>query len=156
MILSVFPLPTAQPSTSCDNRVGARCCQLLQKKGYSEYTSWLLLVGQPFDSFYWTMPAGDLEVALLTSDVWAQPSRSGQHFDVGVRSLRQAKGPFGTIYYSPHEPRVTIDGQSYIVGLTRHAIERIYDRSGYSWRTFTGHGDASRWSMTQGTTIWSL
>jgi hypothetical protein len=47
---------------------------------------------------------------------------------VRVRSLRQAKGPGGTVYYSRHEPKLDVGGQMLTVGFSAHAIEQTYAR----------------------------
>jgi hypothetical protein len=61
---------------------------------------------------------------------------------VSFRSLLAAKSSGGKLYYSRWKPTLHIGGREWIVGFSRHAIERIYERSVHDWRTFGGSGDA--------------
>jgi hypothetical protein len=61
---------------------------------------------------------------------------------ISFRSLLDAKTSGGKCYYSRRKPTLHIDGRERIVGFSRHAIERIYERSVSDWRTFGGSGDA--------------
>jgi hypothetical protein len=47
---------------------------------------------------------------------------------VRIRSLRHAKGPGGTVYYSRHEPKLDVGGQTLTVAFSAHAIEQTYAR----------------------------
>jgi hypothetical protein len=58
------------------------------------------------------------------------------------RSLLHAKTRGGTAYYSPYKPTLLIAGKRRLVSFSKHAIERIYERSVHDWRTFGGSGDA--------------
>lgn len=66
---------------------------------------------------------------------------SGTHIEVVFRSLLHAKGSHGTIYYSRRQPTLDVDGQTKVVGFSRHAIERISERMCPRWTTYSGHGD---------------
>lgn len=52
----------------------------------------------------------------------------GTRIVIAFSSMLQAKGTGGTIYYSRKEPRITIGGQEYRVGFSRHAIEQAVAR----------------------------
>jgi hypothetical protein len=51
--------------------------------------------------------------------------------DIHIRfdALLRAKGPYGTIYYSRHQPTIQIQGKSFIVGYSRHAMIRVAERA---------------------------
>ena len=66
----------------------------------------------------------------------------GRQIRVIFRSLQQAKGPGGTIYYSQFKPRLNINGKKKIVAFSQHAIERICERIVPRWYTYAGLGDA--------------
>jgi hypothetical protein len=57
-------------------------------------------------------------------------------------SLKRAKGPRGTVYYSPHEPTVEVGGRKLVVAFSRHAIERTCARVSLRWPSFGAAGDA--------------
>lgn len=58
----------------------------------------------------------------------AQYIGPGLGFILSVHPLKDEPTPFGTAYYSPHEPRIEIDGQSYIVAFSKHALNRSCER----------------------------
>lgn len=58
-------------------------------------------------------------------NVFLLPSRD---ILVQVRAMDRVKGPHGTIYHAPRRQTVEIDGTHYILGYTRHAVERIAER----------------------------
>jgi len=64
--------------------------------------------------------------------------------DVHVRfdALLRAKGRHGTIYYSRHRPVIEVDGRPYTVGFSRHAMERVAERTTYAPYSYGGAGDA--------------
>lgn len=66
----------------------------------------------------------------------------GREIKVIFRSLQEAKGPGGTIYYSRFKPRLNMDGERKIVAFSQHAIERVCERIVPRWYTYTGLGDA--------------
>ena len=69
-------------------------------------------------------------------------SFGGRRIHATFRSLCQAKGRYGTIYYSRRKPTLRIDGVDKVVGFSRHAIERICERIRPRWITYAGLGDA--------------
>ena len=66
----------------------------------------------------------------------------GRQIAVVFRSLRQVKGPHGTIYYSRFQPRLSINGRERVVAFSKHAIQRICERIVPRWYTYAGLGDA--------------
>jgi hypothetical protein len=78
--------------------------------------------------------------------------RFGQHdrkLRVLCRSLQARETPNGTAYFSRRMPRMRFDGVEgdWLVAFfsgsrSRHALERICERTVYDWRTYSGHGDA--------------
>src|SRR5262249_10718473 len=64
-----------------------------------------------------------------------------RHIRVHFRSLRQAKGPGGTVYYSRHEPKLEVDGQKLIVAFSGHAIQRTCERLAYRWPSYSALGN---------------
>jgi hypothetical protein len=65
-----------------------------------------------------------------------------KEFLVIFRALLKHKSKFGTVYYSSLKPTIKIDNKEYIVAFSRHAIERICERSIFDWKTFLGANDA--------------
>lgn len=65
----------------------------------------------------------------------------GREIVVDFRSLEQAKGPGGTIYFSKDRPTLEIDGQKKVIGWSRHAIERTCERLAPRWDSYLGLGD---------------
>jgi hypothetical protein len=65
----------------------------------------------------------------------------GREIVVKFRSLEQAKGPGGTVYFSRHRPTLEIDGQKKVIGWSRHAIERTCERLAPRWDSYLGLGD---------------
>jgi hypothetical protein len=61
---------------------------------------------------------------------------------ISFRSLLNAKTRGGTAYYSPYKPTLLIAGKRSLVSFSKHAIERIFDRTVRDWRTFHGSHDA--------------
>lgn len=43
-------------------------------------------------------------------------------------ALRQTKTEFGTLYYTKHEPKIRIRGRDYIVGFSKHSLDRLESR----------------------------
>jgi hypothetical protein len=72
-------------------------------------------------------------------DVLIQPR--DHHILVYFRSLKQARGPGGTVYYSRHEPKLEVNGQSLVVAFSGHAIHRTRERLTHRWPTYTALGD---------------
>ena len=66
----------------------------------------------------------------------------GRAIRVIFRSLRRAKGPHGTLYYSRHRPTVLVDGEQKVIAFSIHAIQRICDRVYPRWRNYLALGDA--------------
>lgn len=66
----------------------------------------------------------------------------GPYILVSFHGLCSQPGPFGTVYYSHHRPKITIDGAPYTVAWSKHAIEQTCDRIKPGWRTYAGLGDA--------------
>jgi hypothetical protein len=62
----------------------------------------------------------------------------GNYISCVFRSLRRAKGPGGTIYYSRHRPTLLIDGEPKVIGFSRHAIQRICERIKPRWKLSYG------------------
>jgi hypothetical protein len=66
----------------------------------------------------------------------------GHCIRVCFRSLKMAKGPGGTIYYSKHKPKLEVDGRQLTVGFSGHAINRTCERLARRWPlTYAGLGD---------------
>jgi hypothetical protein len=63
------------------------------------------------------------------------------HIRFFFRSLRQAKGAGGTIYYSRHDPKLVVDGQERTVAFSRHAIEQACARLCSNWPSYADLGD---------------
>jgi hypothetical protein len=57
------------------------------------------------------------------------------------RSLRHAKGPDGTLYYSVHEPKLEVGGMQLTVSFSAHAIQRACERLCFSWPSYAALGD---------------
>jgi hypothetical protein len=92
---------------------------------------------------YDLMPKKLIEEAILFDCIEVAFSKPvANTISIWFRSLLRVKTSGGTAYYSPRKPRLRIDGQERIVCFSRHAIERIYERSVYDWRKFGGSGDA--------------
>lgn len=70
-----------------------------------------------------------------------QFNMAGERIIVVFRSLEQIKGTSGTVYYSPKRPTVEINGKRFIVGWSRHAIERTCERLAPRWDSYLGLGD---------------
>ncbi len=66
---------------------------------------------------------------------------TGREIVADFRSLEQAKGAGGTIYFSRHRPTLEIDGQRRVVGWSRHAVERTCERLGPRWDSYLGLGE---------------
>lgn len=66
---------------------------------------------------------------------------AGERIVVEFQSLEQISGQFGTVYFSPNRPTVQINGQTLIVGWSRHAIERTCERLAPRWESYLGLGD---------------
>jgi len=66
----------------------------------------------------------------------------GRKVCLKFRSLRRQPSSGGTIYFSRRRPTIDIDGESKIVGFSRHAIERICQRIVPRWQTYAGLGEA--------------
>lgn len=73
------------------------------------------------------------------SDVCFIPT--GTRIRTVFRSLKRAKGPGGTVYFSRHKPQVTIFGRSLTVAFSDHAIQRICERVAYDWPSYAELGD---------------
>lgn len=86
------------------------------------------------------IPQDELRRWIPYHDVQILPA--GRQIVVVFHSLRQAKGPGGTVYYSRFKPELQIDGQSKIVAFAQHAIQRTCERIVPRWYTYTGLGDA--------------
>jgi hypothetical protein len=63
---------------------------------------------------------------------------------VRCRSLLVHTTPRGPAYHSHRMPKCRFngDGRERVVAFSKHALERICERTVYDWRTFCGHGDA--------------
>lgn len=72
-------------------------------------------------------------------DVHFQPS--DHDIKVIFRSLQQARGAGGTVYYSRHKPTLNIDGKDYIVAFSGHAIHRTCERISATWPSYAANGD---------------
>ena len=66
----------------------------------------------------------------------------GPQIAVFFRSLQQAKGFAGTVYYSHFQPKLSINGRERVVAFSKHAIQRICERIVPRWYTYAGLGDA--------------
>lgn len=86
-----------------------------------------------------TIPAEQLRQWVPFHDV--QFLLVGKEIVVTFRSLEQAKGPGGTVYFSRHRPTLEIDGQKKVIGWSRHAIERTCERLAPRWDSYLGLGD---------------
>jgi hypothetical protein len=109
---------------------------------------------------YWVclMTLGALLYQRLPSDL-IQPTRcldllhrfghQDRKLTVACRSLQARETPKGTAYFSRRMPRMRFHGVEgdWVVAFfsgspSRHALERICERTVYDWRTYGGHGDA--------------
>ena len=64
---------------------------------------------------------------------------------IRFRSLRtHSSQRHGISYYSPNKPTFycKADRKNRIVSFSRHALERIHERTVYNWKTYSGSGDA--------------
>ncbi|MBN9520827.1 hypothetical protein J0H58_20290 [bacterium] len=68
-------------------------------------------------------------------------SFSGNDIHVIFRSLKRTRGPGGTVYYSRHEPKVTVGNQTLTVAFSGHALERAGPRLAYEWPGYPASGD---------------
>ena len=84
--------------------------------------------------------SGEFERFIPFCDMQIRPSDSD--FEVRFISLRETRTSRGSRYYSRFEPKVRFDGRDYIVAFSRHAIERITERTVGDWRSYLGAGDA--------------
>ncbi|MFH2003361.1 MAG: hypothetical protein ABIK27_01235 [Bacteroidota bacterium] len=66
---------------------------------------------------------------------------SGKEFIVTFDALLKRKTNWGTVHYSPLKPKINVDGQEYIVAFSKHAVERICERTVGYWETYNGSGD---------------
>lgn len=55
--------------------------------------------------------------------------------------LRSHRCLGGTAYYSPHLPKIEVNGTLKIVAFSRHSIERICERLVSNWATYSSLGD---------------
>lgn len=85
------------------------------------------------------IPTAELRQWIPFHDV--QFFHTGSEIVADFRSLEQAKGRAGTIYFSRHRPTLEIDGQRRVVGWSRHAVERTCERLGPRWESYLGLGD---------------
>jgi hypothetical protein len=86
-----------------------------------------------------TIPAEQLRQWIPFHDV--QFLIVGKEIVVEFRSLEQAKGQGGTIYFSKDRPTLEIDGRQKVIGWSRHAIERTCERLAPRWDSYLGLGD---------------
>lgn len=104
---------------------------------FSSLTQKSTLIGQKvFDQ----IPEDELRSWIPIHDV--QFLEVGSEILVQFCSLEQAKINGSTIYYSRHKPTLEVDSENYIIGWTRHAIERACERLTVCWYTYAGLGDA--------------
>ena len=70
----------------------------------------------------------------------------GKPVETAVRirttSLKTAKSPGGTVYYSSYQPTATFDGDERVIAFSTHAVHRICERTVVDWTTYDGFGDA--------------
>lgn len=66
----------------------------------------------------------------------------GNEFIIIFRSLLRHRSKFGYVFYSSLKPTVTIENESYIVAFSRHAVQRICERTVFDWQSYSGSGDA--------------
>jgi hypothetical protein len=83
---------------------------------------------------------GELQKYLPYCDLQALPFENG--FYILLDSLKKAKTNNGTAYHSKFAPKIVFDNQEYTVAFSRHAIERICERTVMDWTTYEGFGDA--------------
>jgi hypothetical protein len=77
------------------------------------------------------------------NDVEVIPGRpNDESIQVRLRSLKERKTEFGTVYYSPLKPTVELNGERKQIAFSTHAIRQICERTVLDWRTFSGLGDA--------------
>lgn len=108
------------------------------KHGFpASLTHQALLIGQKVFDF---IPEDELRKWIPIHDV--QFLEMGSEILVQFCSLEQEKVNGGTIYYSRYKPTLEVDSQNYIIGWTRHAIERVCERLTVSWYSYAGLGDA--------------
>ena len=67
---------------------------------------------------------------------------TGTRVMVLFRALMTEHGKWGTTYYSRHKPTIEVDGKKYLVGFSRHAIERICERIEPNWVDYADLGSA--------------
>jgi len=104
---------------------------------FSSLTQQSTLIGQKvFD----LVPDDELRSWIPVHDV--QFLEKGSDILVQFCSLERAKVNGSTIYYSRHKPTLEVDSENYIIGWTRHAIERVCERLTVCWYTYAGLGDA--------------
>jgi hypothetical protein len=92
---------------------------------------------------YRRLPAGLIKPTRCLDIVHGVAER-GNMLGVRCRSLLARTTPRGPAYHSRRMPRMRFgaDKRERLVAFSKHALERIYERTVYDWRDFAGHGDA--------------
>lgn len=67
---------------------------------------------------------------------------AGTRFVLKFSQLKEQSGPGGTLYFSRHRPRISVNGEDKTVAFSRHAIERICMRLYPRWLSYASAGDA--------------
>jgi hypothetical protein len=92
------------------------------------------------NALYDHLPAGAIESFIPYSDV--RPEVLDRTIRLKVRSLRSEKTSGGTAYFSPRESVVKLPDTELVAAFSRHAVERVCERTVYDWKSFLGSGDA--------------
>jgi hypothetical protein len=65
----------------------------------------------------------------------------GKALKVTFRSLQKRRTARGTTFYSRYEREVRFDNRDYVVGFSKHAIDRLCERINPHWMRYDGLGD---------------
>ena len=92
---------------------------------------------------YRQLPAGLIQPTRCL-DVIHRFGNEDRKLAVRCRSLQVTETPNGPAYYSRRKPRLCFgtDERERLVAFSKHALERICERTAYNWRNYGAHGDA--------------
>lgn len=92
------------------------------------------------ETLYNHFPPGTIDRFVPYNDVGVE--FSGKKVRLKIRSLRKHSTPGGVAYYSPRQPLVNLPDTDLVAAFSRHAVERVCERTVADWKSFSGSGDA--------------
>jgi hypothetical protein len=108
------------------------------RKGYAEHCT-LHFAYNLGEQIFRRIPPDILLRHIPYNDVFFVPE--GTQIRGVFRSLKRAKGPGGTVYYSRHRPKMVIEGREYTVAFSAHALQRMCERLTYVWPSYAQLGE---------------